>query len=136
MSRFLSFRALTQSFSWVKFWAAPRGVPSRQIKSCYTTPLAPCLGLCPKPGIGSRRKVHTECRMIRRMVLGKPANSSTNKSPKKRETPIRLQWSLMTLNKYGISKKPFRFCVKSNKTALVHVNSAVVYHCSNHNGKL
>lgn len=41
MSRFLSFRALTQSFSWVKFWAAPRGVPSRQIKSVVIQPPLP-----------------------------------------------------------------------------------------------
>ena len=77
------------------------------------------------------RKVHGECRMIRRMVLCKPGNSSTNKSPKKRETPIRLQWSLMTLNKY--IKEAFVLCqIKQNS----HVNSAVVYYCSNHNGKL
>ena len=128
MSRFLSFRALTQSFSWVKFWAAPRGVPSRQIKSCYTTPPCPVPWALPKTR-NRPRKVHTECRMIRRMVLGKPANSSTNKSPKKRETPIRLQWSLMTLNKYGISKKPFRFCtcqIKQNSLGACKQRSCVL----------
>ena len=71
------------------------------------------------------RKDHAECRMIRRMVLGKPGNSSTNKSPKKRETLIRLQRSLMTLNRY--IKEAFVLCqIKQNSLGACKQRSCVL----------